>query len=218
MTEHDRGFTEERFHQFRQACAVASSDLMLVVPGIEYSDADNRVHVLVWGLSSFLGENLPTADMLDQVAAANGVAVLAHPGRKRAWMAFEPRWSGRLVGIEAWNRKYDGWAPGKDAPALLSAVGGPIPFVGLDFHTNQQSFPLAMALDIDRSIITEESVVDCLRLRKCYPKAFGRALSDSIICKSKPLMNAAEQGRQMARILFRSAKSFAGKTHLSPRG
>src|SRR5437762_8885420 len=74
MTEHDRGFTEMRFQQFRQACALASSSDILVIPGIEYSDAENRVHVLTWGLDVFLGENLPTAAMLEAVNASSGVA------------------------------------------------------------------------------------------------------------------------------------------------
>src|SRR5690349_1584499 len=49
MTEHDRGFTAAKLANYRDACARASSNKMLVVPGIEYSDPENRVHVLVWG-------------------------------------------------------------------------------------------------------------------------------------------------------------------------
>src|SRR5262249_31057107 len=136
MTEHDRGFTEERFQRFRQACADASSNEILVMPGIEYSDAENRVHVLVWGLDSFLGENLPTNVMLKAANALNGVAVLAHPSRRSAWSLFDPRWAEMLVGIEVWNRKYDGWAPSRTAPKLLHD-GDLVPFVGLDFHTER---------------------------------------------------------------------------------
>ena len=55
MTEHDRGFSASRLDQYRDACAQASSDKILIVPGIEYSDAANRVHVLVWGKSPFPG-------------------------------------------------------------------------------------------------------------------------------------------------------------------
>src|SRR4029077_10598325 len=58
MTEHDRGFTASRLTQYRGACEKASSDKILVMPGIEYSDAANRVHVLVWGSVPFLGEGL----------------------------------------------------------------------------------------------------------------------------------------------------------------
>src|SRR5438477_352356 len=93
MTEHDRGFSATRFAEYRQACAQASSDKLLVVPGIEYSDAANRVHVLTWGPVPFLGEGLSTSEMLDAVHAAHGVAVLAHPSRKNAWECFAPAWS-----------------------------------------------------------------------------------------------------------------------------
>ena len=120
MTEHDRGFTADRLKQYREACSQASSNKILVMPGIEYSDATNRVHVLVWGPVPFLGEGLPTSEMLEAVHAANGLAVLAHPSRREAWKSFEPSWADRLLGIEVWNRKYDGWAPSQTAPALLA--------------------------------------------------------------------------------------------------
>src|SRR5882762_5550801 len=67
MTEHDRGFSAARLAEYRQACAEVSSEEILVVPGIEYSDAANRVHVLVWGPVPFLGENLPTIEILERV-------------------------------------------------------------------------------------------------------------------------------------------------------
>src|ERR1035438_251947 len=141
MTEHDRGFTAARLEEYRVACAKVSSTDILVVPGIEYSDADNRVHVLAWGPVPFLGESLPTGEMLESVRSANGVAVLAHPSRKKVWESFSPYWTERLLGIEVWNRKYDGWAPSETSLALLERSSA-IPFVGLDFHTHRQSFPL----------------------------------------------------------------------------
>src|SRR5208337_4178720 len=106
MTEHDRGFSEARLCEFREACAKASAEKILVLPGIEYSDSENRIHVLVWGQVPFLGEGLPTGEMLEKVRAARGFAVLAHPSRRDAWKSFEPAWSDRLLGIEVWNRKY----------------------------------------------------------------------------------------------------------------
>ena len=124
MTEHDRGFTASRLYQYREACAQASSEKILLLPGIEYSDATNRLHVLVWGNIPFLGEGLPTNEMLAAVRGANdGVAVLAHPGRKAAWKYFELEWADKLLGIEVWNRKYDGWAP--TASARLRASRRP---------------------------------------------------------------------------------------------
>lgn len=206
MTEHDRGFTASRFEQYRAACSKASSSEMLLVPGIEYSDAANRTHVLVWGVP-FLGEGLPTGEMLEAVQAANGVAVLAHPSRKNAWQGFDPRWADKLLGIEAWNRKYDGWAPSKTAPALLQAADA-VPFVGMDFHTERQSFPLAMALDIPADV-TEQSVLDCMRARHCYARAFGVPLGQHLLRTLVPALRIAERGRRKAASIVRYSRAMA---------
>ena len=203
MTEHDRGFTAARFDDYRHACAEASSDKILVVPGIEYSDAANRVHVLTWGPIPFLGEGLPTGQLLESVSAAQGVAVLAHPSRKNAWQCFAPEWAARLIGIEVWNRKYDGWAPSQTAPALVASAEA-IPFVGLDFHTQRQMFPLAMALNLENSI-TEEAVLHCLRERRCVAYAFGAPLSRKAFCNALPILRAAEKGRRTAARMARKA-------------
>jgi hypothetical protein len=204
MTEHDRGFTPSRLQQYREACVRASSPKILVVPGIEYSDSSNRVHVLVWGSVPFLGEGLATSEMLEAVHAANGLAVLAHPSRRDAWGTFEPHWRDRLLGVEVWNRKYDGWAPSRTAPALVETAGA-IPFVGLDFHSWRQSFPLSMALDIGRDV-TEETVLNCLRSRRCYPLAFGFRLSLQKLSKVLPVLNLAERARRAAASVARHSR------------
>ena len=46
MAEHDRGFDAERWAAYRMTCAAASSDRILLVPGMEYEDADNVVPVI----------------------------------------------------------------------------------------------------------------------------------------------------------------------------
>jgi len=204
MTEHDRGFTMARFAEYREACARASSDEILVVPGIEYSDAANRVHVLVWGPVPFLGEGLPTGEMLEAVQSAGGIAVLAHPSRRDAWRTFEPSWAARLLGVEIWNRKYDGWAPSQTAPALLQATGT-IPFVGLDFHTERQSFPLGMNLEIPAAI-SESTVLESLSSRRCSPRAFGLPLGQKIARRALPVLRLAEQSRRAAASFLRPAK------------
>lgn len=200
-TEHDRGFSAARLAEYRQACAQASSEKFLIVPGIEYSDAENRVHVLVWGDIPFLVESLPTGEMLAAVKAANGVAVLAHPSRKNAWQSFEPQWAACLLGIEVWNRKYDGWAPSETSPALLQRSGA-VPFVGLDFHTQRQLFPLTMALDLPdvnlQSEVSEAAVLDCLRARRCQPRAFGAPLSQNLFRTALPALRMAERSRRTA--------------------
>jgi hypothetical protein len=204
MTEHDRGFTAARLDEYREACSQVSSDKIFVMPGMEYSDAANRVHVLVWGPVPFLGEGLPTSEMLEAVKAAKGLAVLAHPSRRDAWKSFDPSWADRLFGIEVWNRKYDGWAPSQTAPPLLRTASA-IPFVGLDFHTHRQSFPLAMALDMDRHV-TEETVLDCLRSRRCYPRALGVRFNHTFVRQTSALLDAAERGRRTAASIARYSR------------
>ena len=196
MTEHDRGFSQARLREFRSACARASSEKILVVPGIEYSDAANTIHVLTWGDVPFLGENLPTQKVLDAVKAAGGVAVLAHPSRKEAWKSFDAAWSSGLLGVEVWNRKTDGWSPSATAAPLVKAAGA-VEFVGMDFHTRRQMFPLAMALSL-KGEISEQSVLRCLKLRQCQAKAFGLPLGHRLLGGMFPTLNAAEFGRRTA--------------------
>jgi hypothetical protein len=204
MTEHDRGFSQSRYEEYRAVCARATTSDVFVLPGLEYSDPDNRVHVLVWGPVPFLGENLPTEVLLEAVADCGGVAVLAHPARRGAWECFKPEWGERLTGIEAWNRKYDGWAPGEKGAALLSRTNC-LPFVGLDFHTKRQLFPLAMALEVDA--IDEWSIIDSLRKRRAAPRAFGAAFDDQKLKNRLPLLKAAEQGRRKLASLKRYSKA-----------
>jgi hypothetical protein len=204
MTEHDRGFSPERLCQLRQLCDAASTKDLLMIPGIEYSDASNQVHILVWGDVPFLGENLPTGETLRKVKEAGGVAVLAHPFRRNAWQCFEPNWGEALAGIEVWNRKYDGWAPSRIAQDLQRSAGA-IPFVGLDFHTQKQFFPLAMAMDID-STVTERAVLDCIRTRRVKPRVFGLEVEGQLVRHASPILEVAEASRKKAAQASRKMK------------
>jgi hypothetical protein len=171
MAEHDRGFHPERWAAYRAACAAAGDDRIVLVPGIEYSDADNVVHVPVWGDVSFLGEGMPTGALLDAVEEAGALAILAHPGRRDVWRRFDPRWARGLMGIELWNRKYDGYAPSAAAAELLRANPDLLSFFGLDLHTARQFHPLAMLLDVDGPV-TEATICEALRARRCRPTAY----------------------------------------------
>jgi hypothetical protein len=206
VAEHDRNFTEDRFQQHRAACAAVSSDSLLVVPGIEYSDPDNVVHIPTWGVSCFLGEGLATRELLQKVKANNGVAVLAHPGRRKAWLRYESSWTECLVGVEIWNRKYDGWAPSTLAAALLNKTDL-LPFASLDFHQRNQLFPLAMQLDISGAI-TEESVVKCLRSRRCRATAFSRPAEIFLTGWRNFGLLPAEKMRRSTASIYRSFRRF----------
>ena len=60
LAEHDRGFDAARWKALRAGCARASTERTQLVPGIEYSDPTNAVHVPVWGDIPFLGEAVGT--------------------------------------------------------------------------------------------------------------------------------------------------------------
>jgi predicted metal-dependent phosphoesterase TrpH len=202
VTEHDRGFTEQRRLDHRAACANASTEQFLVLPGIEYSDAENRVHILVWGEVPFVGENVPTSELLKAVQLANGVAVLAHPARRDSWKVFDPTWTAQLLGIEVWNRKTDGWAPSPVA-LRLATESCAVPFVGMDFHTRKQMFPLTMRLDV-AAPVGEQSVLECLRMRRCSALAMGKPISEVSQGWSKLLLDSAERCRRNAATVIRA--------------
>lgn len=215
MTEHDRGFTEARRLEHREACAQASSDDLLVVPGIEYSDAKNVVHILVWGPVPFLGENVPTGELLKKVAAADGVAIFAHPSRKNAWQCFEAGWSNHLVGIEAWNRKTDGWSPSVHAAKLLKD-NSLMKFVGLDFHAKNQFFPLAMGLDVV-SPLSEAAVLECFRTRNCAPLAFGSPFGQGKYKWKASVLRGAEACRRRLAATYRNLRRRGKPSSTMPR-
>jgi len=202
MTEHDRGFTPDRLARYRESCARASSDKVLFIPGIEYSDASNTIHILVWGPVPFLGENLPTASLLESVHSANGLAVMAHPARRDAWQQFDAAWSESLLGIEVWNRKTDGWSPSKAALSLMQGTEL-LATVGMDFHDRKQMFPLTMELDV-LSAIDENSVLECLRARRCRALAFGRPVPNVTSGWLGSALRSAENCRRTAAVVYRA--------------
>jgi hypothetical protein len=205
LTEHDRGFCETRRLMHRDACAKASTESVLLVPGIEYSDPDNVIHILVWGPVPFLGEGRPTLEMLKAVKDHGGVAVMAHPSRRSAWQRFDPVWCNYLLGMEIWNRKTDGWAPSSDAQRLIAGTAL-MPFVCLDFHAQNQMFPLSMALDIGGEI-DESSVLNSFRARACKPVAFSEPVYDVLNGWQGMALKPAEKLRRTSAFMYRSLRT-----------
>jgi len=195
MAEHDRGFDETRWSDYRQACAKASTATTVLVPGIEYSDPTDSVHVPVWGDIPFLGQGLDTAVLLPLAKHAGGLAVLAHPGRRNVLGQLDPALFSLLTGIELWNRKYDGYAPNHAAAGLLRQRPELMPVVGLDFHTARQFHPLAMVLETGGSA-SEAAIFEALRRRRAHPKAFGLNALNLARGPAWPAMRCLEHSRK----------------------
>jgi predicted Rdx family selenoprotein len=205
MAEHDRGFDAARWDAYRQACADASAESsILLVPGIEYGDASDDVHVAVWGSDRFLGAGVATGDLLEAAAVEHAVAVLAHPERRGAFRMFRKEWAQHLAGVEIWNRKYDGWAPGARAVALARAELLR-PFVGLDFHTERQFF--ALALVVAGGVTTPTGVVDALRAGDVDPRVFGQVATRFTRGAPGVATSAAERVRRALRPVVRRVRA-----------
>ena len=127
MAEHDRGFDAERWAAYKMTCAAGSSDRILLVPGMEYEDADNIVHVPVWGEEApYLGHGRPTQEILEAARESDAVAVLAHPWRRDAVERFDPDWVPFLAAVEIWNRHYDGVAPNPEVYLIANDTRPPV--------------------------------------------------------------------------------------------
>lgn len=203
LTEHDKGFDESMRREHIEACRKASNENILLVPGMEYSDPTNTIHLLVWGDVPFIGEEMPTEKTLAAVRKAGGVVVMAHPSRRNAWKMFKPEWAEGLLGIEIWNRKTDGWAPSKHGHALVETANV-TPFVGLDFHSPKQFFPLAMMMELESSV-SEAAILQALKAKRLHCEAFGRPV-ESISDGARALaLQTAEFMRRKAAALYHGA-------------
>ncbi|TYO83758.1 PHP domain-containing protein [Oceanicella actignis] len=200
MTEHDSGFDPMRFSEYRDACRTASNSRCRLIPGIEYSSPDNDIHILTWGLERFLGEHRPVSQTLADVRASNGVAVFAHPARRDAWRRFDRSWIPLLSGIEIWNRKTDGFAPGADAIALWKSTGLPAT-VGVDFHRLRHAYPLALEIKADPTADLEHQIIDALRHARHSATVHGRRLIDENGALRVSELKRAHRAETVRRIL-----------------
>jgi hypothetical protein len=201
MSEHSRGFTPAKWQEYIEACAAASTRRVTLVPGIEYGDEDDVVHIPVWGPVPFFGEAPPIGTLLAQVSEAGGTAVWAHPRRREAWRRFDPSWRQHLTAIEVWNRKYDGIAPDRRSVDLTRRHEAR-PFVSLDFHTRRQLFPLSLALRLDASrsdpAISPGDVYRALQAGRFSPRAFGLPVEPLTAGWPAATLRTLESGRRMA--------------------
>jgi predicted metal-dependent phosphoesterase TrpH len=175
MSEHDTGFAPGQFQAYRDACAEASTSACRLVPGIEYSSPNNDIHLPTWGLDQFLGEHRPTLDILQDVHAAGGVSIFAHPIRRDVWQQYDPAWTPLLSAIEVWNRKSDGISYGSQALALRIRTGLPAT-VGQDFHKLRHAYPLTHLFEVDPNDNLEVQLVEAIRCGQLRPQAYRRDL------------------------------------------
>jgi hypothetical protein len=210
MAEHDRGFDDARWDAYRAACADASTEELLLVPGMEYEDSASLVHVPVWGVDlPFLGAARPTEELLRDAKGHDAFTVFAHPARREAIRSFRPEWTQYLDAVEIWNRHYDGIAPyprGRN----FAATQGLRPFAALDFHTRRQFFPLALTLEVAEPV-SAASVVEALRAGRFRVEAFGTSALRFTSGIPGTALRTGERLRRSIRGPVRRAQKLAGR-------
>jgi hypothetical protein len=214
MCEHSQTFDADRWERYREACARASRPDLLLVPGVEYADEDDVLHLPVWGDVGFLGRDVRPIDLVREVQRAGAVSVLAHPWRRDAWQRVDPAWLPLLGGIEFWNRKYDGIAPRRPVLSLLEE-GVTTPFVSLDFHTSRQFFPLAMVADFETGRPTVDDVYHVLGRGACRAELWRVPATTLAAGWPGAVMSTAEQTRR--RLLPAARRVVAGIRSVSVR-
>ncbi|MEU4563793.1 PHP domain-containing protein [Actinoplanes sp. NPDC023936] len=205
LADHSREFEPSRLTEYWDACAAASTDRVLLVPGIEYNDPDNVVHVPVWGRVPFYGHTPDISDLLGKVAADGGIAVLAHPWRREAWRRYDPAWTPLLSGVEVWNRKYDGIAPNRHA-ASLARREGLRPFASVDFHTRRQLFPLGVDLTLSGSTVDRDAVEEALAAGRFVPMFRDRPVLDVLRGADGVVLRGAELARRRVAPVLRGLR------------
>jgi hypothetical protein len=203
LADHCQSVSPEQWPEYRAACAELSTHRLVLVPGLEYRDADNVVHLPTWGQGlPHLGDEVEVATLLADVSALGGAAILAHPGRRSAYLRFDPAWSSLLAGVEVWNRKYDGWRPSAVGTALARAWRLP-GYASLDFHRRRQHFPLSTVLDVDA--LTEAGIVSAVLARRAEARFARTPVERWQSAAGRGVLAAVDEGRQIAASVLRVA-------------
>jgi hypothetical protein len=196
LCDHHQGFDQESWESYQQACVNTSSDRLLLIPGIEYADPDNLIHIAVWG-APLLGHGLSAREVVRSAHELQGFALLAHPSRRLAFGKVDREILDLCGGIEAWNRKYDGWTPSEDARRLLQSAEHCTPVVSLDFHRRRQFFPLAMQIEVVGPS-SVHAVIDQFRLGRAAARAFRCSLSSFAAEPLSRISKISERARKTA--------------------
>ena len=144
LTEHYEGFEPPKVNSFVRECELLSNENIILVPGFEYKCGNLEILGLnINKMLSYAGAR----DLIEQIAAEGGLAVLAHPHKYGS--AIDCKELSGLNGIEIWNCKYEGdAAPRMSSIALLRRFksGLTLAYAGLDFHNEKQAAGLYLTL------------------------------------------------------------------------
>lgn len=169
MSEHNNTLDSRKVAELVARCRDLSSESCLLVPGLELSLDENRVHVLAYGVREYIASppGLDLAPLVQRIHQLGGIAVLAHPAHKTAWRRVNPEDLHRLDGVEIWNVKNASRLfPHADDVALVRSLRQSgvrvAAFAGLDWHHLAHFERLVLRLEVDR--LEAPAVLSQLRL------------------------------------------------------
>jgi hypothetical protein len=192
MSEHNNRMTLEDMAAFVRRCDELSDERLLVIPGLELAFDNNQVHLLAYGVRSYIDSThagCTFKSLIDDVRRADGVAVLAHPSHRRGIDRLTPDDCDDLDGIEIWNVKNGNrFVPTAADVRVLQRVrdrgGRPVAFAGVDWHHLVRFSPLVVRLDTPE--ITPRGVLESLRAGRFVVRgAFARVASTGHIPRSR---------------------------------
>ena len=161
LTEHSRDLSVSRYGELCLQARELSNTDFLIVPGVEVQTRFNT-EVLGFGVEEMVTA-FEISDVIDEIHARNGVAVLSHPVvyNPDLLIMLEHALNG-LDGIEVWNLVYDGpkW-PGPDNMRLLKRFKSrgldPFCFCGLNLHALDD--PSTLLCEIEVNALTVKDIV-----------------------------------------------------------
>lgn len=199
LCEHCRTFDPERWSRYVDACRSTRPGARLI-PGIEYSDPTNTIHIPVWGLSSFVAPEPETRRLIEFLDdCEDRFAVFAHPARRDAWRVVSGELLDRLDAVEVWNRKTDGLCPGDKSSEFVRR--GLAPVVSLDFHSDRQRLPLVTKIDVDAEA-SDTEVIEALRAGRHR----GQVLGHDVVSLQGSVIGSALSAIEIIRLTWRAVR------------
>ena len=155
MSEHNNRMGHEEMAAFVRRCDELSDDQLLIIPGLELAFDHNRVHLLAYGIRTYIDSThagCTFKSLVEAVRQAGGVAVLAHPSHRQAIERLCAEDCRALDGIEIWNVKNGNrFVPTASDLRLLEQIrnggGQPFAFAGVDWHHLANFSPLVVRLE-----------------------------------------------------------------------
>jgi hypothetical protein len=163
ISEHAQDLDEHSFAKFVKNANQCSTRNTLLISGLEY-EGENDVHLLAYGISSFIDPKKKLVDIAPLVQKQGGLSIIAHPKRNGYFVPND------LVdfinGIEIWNTKMDGsFAPNAKSLSLLRAlrlrnakIHG---YAGLDLHWDNQK--IMVFVDVFGAYLQKEVLFSALQ-------------------------------------------------------